>query len=153
MCPRKSARSLPFTRTRDAVAERIRVAVVDDHQILRDTIRLLLTKEADMEWVGEAKDGAGAVDLVVGTRPDVVLMDLLMPGTDGLRATQAIKSSCSSTHVLVLTSSTDPAHVRLSLGAGAAGVLAKDGNPATILSGIRSVVRGDQTGPARDQTS
>jgi DNA-binding NarL/FixJ family response regulator len=118
----------------------VRVVVVDDHPLLRDSIRSLLHDERDMEWVGEAGDGGEAVDVVTATRPDVVLMDLSMPGTDGLSATRSIVGSCPATQVLVLTSSTDPARVRNSLGAGAAGVLTKDGDPATILTGIRSLV-------------
>ncbi|GAA4405514.1 hypothetical protein GCM10023168_19280 [Fodinibacter luteus] len=148
-----SARSQRSSGSRGCVPEPIRVAVVDDHEILRNTLRLVLVGAPDMEWVGEAQDGAEALDLVVRTLPDVVLMDLIMPGTDGLQATQTIVGACSSTRVLVLTSSTDPAHVRLSLGAGASGVLTKDGNPATILTGIRSVVRGEQTGPTTDPDS
>jgi DNA-binding NarL/FixJ family response regulator len=120
----------------------VRVVVVDDHPLLRHSIRSLLCGEGDMEWVGEARDGGEAVELVGRTRPDVVLMDLSMPGTDGLTATRSIVGSCPATQVLVLTSSTDPARVRRSLGAGAAGVLTKDGDPSTILTGIRSLVGG-----------
>jgi DNA-binding NarL/FixJ family response regulator len=118
----------------------VRVVVVDNHPLLRDSIRSLLRDERDMEWVGEARDGGEAVEVVAATRPDVVLMDLSMPGVDGLSATRTIVGSCPATQVLVLTSSTDPARVRHSLGAGAAGVLTKDGDPSTILTGIRSVV-------------
>ncbi len=127
-------------QARAATLPPVRVAVVDDHPLLRDSIRSLLCGERDMEWVGEARDGGEAVDLVARTRPDVVLMDLSMPGIDGLSATRSIVSSCPDTQVLVLTSSTDPARVRHSLGAGAAGVLTKDGDPSTILTGIRRLV-------------
>ena len=126
----------------------VRVAVVDDHPLLRDSIRSLLRAERDMEWVGEAKDGREGVELVTRTRPDVVLMDLSMPGIDGLAATRSIVGSCPATQVLVLTSSIDPARVRHSLGAGAAGVLTKDGDPSTILSGIRSLVSDRPLHPA-----
>ncbi len=118
----------------------VRVVVVDDHPLLRDSIRSLLHGAGDMEWVGEARDGGEAVELVARTLPDVVLMDLSMPGIDGLSATRTIVGSCPATQVLVLTSSTDPARVRHSLGAGAAGVLTKDGDPSTILTGIRRLV-------------
>lgn len=124
-----------------ATLPRVRVAVVDDHPLLRDSIRSLLRGARDMEWVGEAKDGGEAVELVARTRPDVVLMDLSMPGIDGLSATRMIVGSCPATQVLVLTSSIDPARVRHSLGAGASGVLTKDGDPSTILTGIRRLVR------------
>lgn len=148
MCPPSFAESRPAALTREAVPDPIRVVVVDDHEILRQTIRELLAAAPDMEWVGEARGGSEAVDLVTGVRPDVVLMDLSMPGTDGLQATQAVTSSCPGTRVLVLTSSTDPAHVEDSLRAGAVGVLPKDGDPTTILSGIRSVIYGEASPPA-----
>ncbi|MFL6177109.1 MAG: response regulator transcription factor [Ornithinibacter sp.] len=118
----------------------VRVAVVDNHPLLRNSIRSILGDARDMEWVGEAEDGGEAVELVTRTRPDVVLMDLSMPGTDGLTATRSIVGSCPATQVLVLTSSTDPSRVRHSIGAGAAGVLTKDGDPSTILTGIRALV-------------
>lgn len=153
MYPPSSAGSQPSTRAGDAVPDPIRVVVVDNHEILRETIRQMLAAAPDMEWVGEAEDGSEAVDLVVGARPDIVLMDLSMPGTDGVQATQAIMSTCPDTRVLVLTSSTDPSYVGLSIGAGAVGVLPKDGNPATILSGIRSVVHGDPSRSTPDRTS
>jgi DNA-binding NarL/FixJ family response regulator len=131
-----SARS----RARAATLSPVRVGVVDDHPLLRDSIRSLLLSAGDMEWVGEARDGGEAVELVARTRPDVVLMDLSMPGIDGLSATRSIVGSFPATQVLVLTSSTDPARVRHSLGAGAAAVLTKDGDPSTILAGIRRLV-------------
>ncbi len=126
----------------------VRVVVVDDHPLLRDSIRFLLHGAVDMEWVGEARDGGEAVELVARTLPDVVLMDLSMPGVDGLSATRSIVGACPATQVLVLTSSIDPARVRHSLGAGAAGVLTKDGDPSTILTGIRRLVGGRLTGPS-----
>lgn len=119
----------------------IRVAVVDDHPLVRDSIRTLLGGQLDMVWVGEANDGAEAVELVARTSPDIVLMDLSMPGTDGVTATQQVVSAFSSARVLVLTTSADPALVRRSLNAGAAAVVDKDGNPATVLGGIRDVAR------------
>ena len=143
MTPRMSTESSTPVWAEDCVAPPIRVVVVVDHQMLRASIRVILAAEADMEWVGEASDGAEAVALVARTRPDIVLMDLSMPGTDGLTATREIVSSQSSARVVVLTTSTDPDHVRLSLEAGAAAVLDKDGNPATILAGIRSVAAAD----------
>ena len=118
----------------------VRVAVVDNHPLLRDSIRSILGDAGDMEWVGEATDGGEAVELVTRTRPDVVLMDLSMPGTDGLTATRSIVGSSPDTQVLVLTSSTDPSRLRHSIGAGASGVLAKDGDPSTILTGIRALM-------------
>lgn len=131
----------------------VRVAVVDDHGLVRETLHRLLLGVPDMEWVGEAQDGAEAVDLVARTRPDIVLMDLSMPGTDGLAATEAIVSTCAPPRVLVLTSATDTHHLTRSLDAGASAVLPKDGNPETILAGIRSVARGPVTGMPSRQDS
>ena len=128
----------------DVLAPPIRVAVVDDHPLVRQSIRDLLGGELDMEWVGEASDGAEATELVARTRPDIVLMDLSMPGIDGLTATQRITSSTSTARVLVLTTSVDPARFRRSLDAGASAVMDKDGNPATLLAGIRDVFHAER---------
>jgi DNA-binding NarL/FixJ family response regulator len=141
MTPIVTAESPRATPADDAVTPPIRVVVVDDHELVRQSIRVFVGAERDMEWVGEASDGADAVELVTRTRPDIVLMDLSMPGTDGLTATARVVSSCTSAMVLVLTSSPDPAHVRRSLDAGATAVMLKDGNPATVLAGIRAVAR------------
>lgn len=148
MTPTVSAGSAR-SRAEAASQPPVRVVVVDDHPLLRDSIRSLLGHAGDMEWVGEARDGGEALELVGRTRPDIVLMDLSMPGTDGLSATRSIVGSCPATQVLVLTSSTDPARVRHSLGAGAAGVLTKDGDPSTILTGIRRVVGDRARQPVR----
>ena len=120
----------------------IRVLVVDDHRLLRDEIRTLLVDVPDIQWVGEAQDGAEAIDQVARTRPDVVLMDLAMPGVDGLTATEYISRDHPAVRVLVLTSYTDAMHMRAAQDAGAAGFLGKDGDPATIVAGIRSVFGG-----------
>ena len=146
-----SVTTAPFSTAwvSDAVAPAIRVAVVDDHPLVRDSIRRLLGGQLDMEWVGEASDGAEAVELVARTSPDVVVMDLSMPGTDGLTATQQVVSLFTDTRVLVLTTSADPSRFRRSMDAGATAVVDKDGNPATVLAGIRDVARTTRsTGPA-----
>jgi DNA-binding NarL/FixJ family response regulator len=136
-----TAPSLGSTWVDDVRPQPIRVAVVDDHPLVRDSIRALLGGELDMEWVGEADDGSEAVGLVARTRPDIVLMDLSMPGTDGVAATAQVVHAFSSARVVVLTTSADPGLFRLSLAAGAAAVVDKDGNPATVLAGIRRVAR------------
>ena len=111
MTPNAAARALPAAWPDDVDSPRIRVVVVDDHEMVRESIRALLGVEPDMEWVGEARDGAEAAELVARTNPDVVLMDLSMPGTDGLTATERIVASASPSRVLVLTSSADPTDV------------------------------------------
>ena len=129
-------------RRAHASPQPIRVLVVDDHRLLRDEIRTLLADVPDIEWVGEAQDGAEAIDQVARTRPDVVLMDLAMPGVDGLTATEYISRDHPAVRVLVLTSYTDAMHMRAARDAGAAGFLGKDGDPATIVAGIRSAFGG-----------
>jgi DNA-binding NarL/FixJ family response regulator len=125
-----------------AFPQPIRVLVVDDHRLLRDAIRTLLEDVPGIEWVGEAQDGAEAIDQVVRIRPDVVLMDLAMPGVDGLTATEFISRDHPAVRVLVLTSYADAMHMRAARDAGAWGFLSKDGDPATIVAGIRAVVAG-----------
>lgn len=120
----------------------IRVLVVDDHAIVRSGLRQLLADTDDMEPVGAAADGAEAVLMATQLRPDVVLMDLSMPGTDGVAATRRIVSSSPGIHVLVLTSFSDPARTLDVLDAGAEGYLLKSASPEAILAGIREVVGG-----------
>src|SRR5664279_40361 len=106
-----------------------RVLLVDDHQILRAGLARLLDAEEDMEVVGAAGDGAEGVRLVAETQPDVVLMDLSMPGMDGVVATRAIVASGSEARVVVLTSFSDRARILEALDAGAIGYLLKDAEP------------------------
>jgi len=120
-----------------------RVVLVDDHQILRVSLSRLLEAEPDNEIVGTAGDGAAAVDLVAETDPDVVLMDLSMPGMDGVTATRAITSSGSTAKVVVLTSFSDRDRILEALDAGAIGYLLKDAETDELLRGVRSAARGD----------
>ncbi|HWJ81963.1 MAG TPA: response regulator transcription factor [Nocardioides sp.] len=120
----------------------IRVALVDDHAVVRSGLERLLGGEPDLEVVGTASDGAEAVDLVRRTRPDVVLMDLQMPGTDGVAATRRIVEE-GGADVLVLTSFSDAARIVAALDAGAVGYLLKDAEPEDLVEGIRAVARGE----------
>ena len=120
-----------------------RILLVDDHQILRVSLARLLDAEADMEVVATAGDGAEAVSLVAATSPDVVLMDLSMPGMDGVEATRAIVESGSPARVVVLTSFSDRGRIRDALDAGAIGYLLKDAEPDDLLRGVRAAARGD----------
>ena len=123
----------------------IRVAVVDDEALVRRGLTVLLTMEADIEVVGEAQDGAGAIDLVRRTHPDVVLMDIRMPGTDGLAATRTLTAdpATAATKVLILTTFDLDEHVFAALRAGASGFLPKDTAPKELLRAIRVVAGGD----------
>ncbi len=102
-----------------------RVLVVDDHAVVRQGLVALISTVADLEVVGEARDGEEAVERVEELRPDVVLMDLSMPGTDGAAATRRIRDVAPDVRVLVLTSFADQRHVLAALDAGADGYLLK----------------------------
>jgi DNA-binding NarL/FixJ family response regulator len=120
----------------------IRVVTVDDHAMLRAGLEQLLTGEPDLEVVGKAADGEEALALVRETRPDVVLMDLQMPGVDGVAATRQIVGE-GLADVLVLTSYSDAERIGGALDAGAMGYLLKDAERDEVLRGIRSVARGE----------
>ena len=120
----------------------IRVLIVDDHAIVRTGLSQLLGTADDLELVGAAGSGADAVTLAAELRPDVVLMDLSMPGTDGISATAQIVAANPDAHVLVLTSFSDQARILDALQAGAEGYLLKHSEPEVILAGIREVVAG-----------
>lgn len=123
----------------------IRVLLADDQTLLRATFRILIDSCADMEVVDEAEDGGRAVELARAHRPDVVLMDIRMPGTDGLAATSAICADpgLRSTRVLILTTFQTEEHVARALRVGASGFLGKDVSADALLEGIRTVAAGD----------
>ncbi|RMI33234.1 response regulator transcription factor [Nocardia stercoris] len=126
-------------------AQRIRVVVADDQAAVRDGLVTVLSLLPDIEVVGEAGDGAATVDLVRTHAPHVVLMDLRMPGTDGVAATAAITARYPGTAVLVLTTYADDASVSAALRAGARGYLTKDAGRAEIAAAVRSVASGHTT--------
>jgi DNA-binding NarL/FixJ family response regulator len=121
----------------------IRVLVVDDHPVLRNGLEQLVAGAGDMEVVGSAADGGAALEQVRATSPDVVLMDLQMPGVDGVTATRTILAETTGTQVLVLTSFSDGERIVAALDAGAVGYLLKDADPDDVLDGIRAVSRGE----------
>ncbi|MEC3918074.1 response regulator transcription factor [Nocardia sp. CDC160] len=128
-----------------AAAEVITVVVADDQTTVRDGLTTVLSLLPDMRVVGEARDGAEAVDLVRRVKPRVVLMDLRMPGIDGVAATAAITAQHPETAVLVLTTYADDASIAGALRAGARGYLTKDAGRAEIAAAIRSVASGHTT--------
>jgi DNA-binding NarL/FixJ family response regulator len=121
----------------------IRVLLVDDQALLRTGFRMILSAEPDLDVVGEAGDGAAAVPLAASTRPDVVLMDVRMPGMDGIEATARITRDTPDARVLILTTFDLDEYVYAGLRAGASGFLLKDAPPAELLSAIRTVAAGD----------
>ncbi|MEV7845656.1 response regulator transcription factor [Streptomyces cyaneofuscatus] len=123
----------------------IRVALADDQTLVRAGFRSILSGEDDIEVVGEAADGEQAVALAHEQRPDVVLMDIRMPGTDGLEATRRITTDprLAAVRVVILTTFDMDDHVYGALRAGASGFLVKDTEPMELLHGVRVVARGD----------
>lgn len=121
----------------------IRVLLVDDQDLIRVGFRLVLEAEPDMVIVGEAGDGASAVARAVAVRPDVVLMDVRMPGLDGIAATTAIVRDLPETRVLVLTTFDLDEYAFGAVRAGASGFLLKDAQRHELTSAVRAVHRGD----------
>ncbi|MEW2165744.1 response regulator transcription factor [Streptomyces sp. NPDC007084] len=123
----------------------IRVVLADDQALLRSAFRVLVDSEPDMEVVGEASDGAAAVELTRAERADVVLMDIRMPGTDGLAATRLITADPDLAHVRVvmLTTFEVDEYVVQSLRAGASGFLGKGAEPEELLNAIRIAAGGE----------
>ena len=118
---------------------KIRVLVVDDHTIVRDGIRSLLARRKDIEVVGEAADGEQAIARAAELEPDVILMDIAMPGTDGLQATLKIHRSFPGIRILVLTQYENKEYVFPLLRAGACGYLVKLTRAADLIDAIRAV--------------
>src|SRR5580698_11086378 len=121
----------------------IRVVLADDQSLLRKGFRMILEAEDDISVIGEAEDGEAAVRLVELYEPDVVLMDVRMPGLDGIEATRSITASGSLSHVLILTTFDLDEYAFGALRAGASGFLLKDVPPHELTQAIRTVARGD----------
>lgn len=120
----------------------IRVLIVDDHEIVREGLQILLSEEPGFEVVGMAGDSESALSLTKLHKPDLVLMDLVMPGLDGIETTRLVLAESPSTRVLVLTTFSDDQHVRDAIQAGAIGYLLKDVLKTELLSAIRSAAEG-----------
>jgi len=121
---------------------RIRVLIADDHAIVREGVKALINLADDMEVVGEASDGRQAIERAAALEPDVVLMDIAMPGLGGLEATIEIRKSCPRTRILVLSQYDDREYVRRFLKAGVSGYVLKKSAGSDLTSAIRSVYRG-----------
>jgi len=120
----------------------IRVLITDDHELVRMGLAALFDAQSDIKTVGEAVDGAEAVRLVPKLKPDVVVMDIMMPKMNGIAATMEISRSCPQTKVLCLTTSTSAEEHRQALEAGASGIVTKCDNNAMLLAAIRAIAAG-----------
>jgi DNA-binding NarL/FixJ family response regulator len=121
----------------------ITVALADDHSLIRKGFRLILDAEPDIEVIGEAADGYEAVSVCAELRPDLVLMDIRMPGRDGIEATRAIVEAGLPSKVLILTTFDLDDYVYAGLRAGASGFLLKDTQPDDLVAAIRTIASGD----------
>ncbi len=122
--------------------EPIRVLIVDDHPVVRDGLRGMFDRSDDVEVVGEAADGREAVDRAIALSPDVILMDLRMPGTDGVSAIRELAALGATAKVLVLTTYDTDSDVLPAIEAGASGYLLKDASPAELQRAIRTAHEG-----------
>jgi DNA-binding NarL/FixJ family response regulator len=125
------------------MSEPIRVVLADDQQMVRAGFRMVIDSQPDLTVVGEAGDGAAAVDLLRRTRADVVLMDVRMPGTDGIEATRQVSALPEPPRVVVLTTFDLDEYVVAAIGAGASGFLLKDAPPEEMLAAVRTVHAGE----------
>jgi two-component system, NarL family, response regulator LiaR len=121
----------------------IRIMVVDDHPLMRQAVRMAIDLEPDLVVVGEAEDGEQAISQARLLRPDVIVMDLLMPGKDGLQATREILAEQPDACILALTSATETEKIGLAIDAGARGYLLKDAQRDQVLTAIRELGRGN----------
>jgi DNA-binding NarL/FixJ family response regulator len=129
----------------DRATKKIRVLIVDDHAVVRDGIRAVLALQRDMQVVGEAINGKEAVDKTSELLPDVVIMDIVMPVMNGLDAAKVIHKECPLAKVLMLTQYDDEENVLASRQVGAVGFIPKAAASSRLITGIRSVARGDQS--------
>ncbi|MBU2666062.1 response regulator transcription factor [Actinoplanes bogorensis] len=121
----------------------VRVLLVDDQALFREALAVLLGASDGVDVVGEAGDGSAALDQVAALHPDVVLMDLRMPGLDGIAATRRIRAEHPATRVIALTTFDDDADVFAALRAGAVGYLLKDVSSERLLEAVRAAARGE----------
>jgi two-component system response regulator NreC len=121
----------------------ISLLIADDHGVLRAGLRVLLNREPDMQVVGEAADGDRALELCGTLRPDVVLMDVSMPGDSGVETTRKLKASWPDTHVLILTVHEDSSLLHEAMRAGASGYIVKRAVESELVDAVRAVARGE----------
>jgi NarL family two-component system response regulator LiaR len=136
---------LPSVRASLAEGDRIRVVIVDDHEMVRSGLATFLHVQDDLELVGEASNGEEAVRVCERLQPDVVLMDMVMPGLDGVAATRGVRERCPATRVIALTSFPEEDLVQRALEAGATSYLLKNVGAAELAAAIRAARGGKPT--------
>ena len=122
----------------------IRTVIVDDHAVVRSGLRLVLEREKDIEVVAEAADARNAVFETRAHRPDVILLDVVMPGRSGIEAIPDLLEESPESKVLVLSMQDDPAYVREAFGAGASGYVLKEAADAEVVAAVREVAKGER---------
>lgn len=125
------------------MADPITVLIADDHEPLREGLKILLEFEPDIQLLGEAKDGAEAVEMAKALKPDVVVMDIMMPNLNGLEATRRIKSELGETNVLIVSAEGDDTGVEQALACGALGFICKHTSLLNVPHAIREVNAGN----------
>lgn len=121
---------------------RIRVLVAEDHATVREGLKLIINAQSDMEVVADVEDGRTAIELAQKLLPDVALMDISMPGLNGLKATAKLKECCPEVHVLAVTRHKDDGYLQQTLKAGASGYVLKQSPPSELIHAIRAVAKG-----------
>ena len=124
------------------MTKKIKVLIADDHALMRMGLKALLETQPDIETVGEASDGSEAVRKARKLQPDVIIMDILMPGTDGIEATRQITEALPDVKILILTTSTSSDDLNRAIQAGAAGAVLKSEANKRLLSAIRAIAKG-----------
>jgi len=125
------------------MSPKIRILLADDHAVVRQGFKLILNQQPDLEVIGEAKDGSEAVQLAHDLKPNLVIMDIAMPGMNGVEATRRIIESSPECRILVLSMHKDVVYVRETLRAGAKGYLLKESIDQDLLRAVRAVANGD----------
>ncbi len=120
-----------------------RLLIADDHALVREGMRAMMEREADLEVIGEAENGREAIELCRELRPDLILMDVRMPEMDGIAATRAIKGEHPATSVLIVTTHENPDHLLDAIRSGAAGYVLKEATKGQLLGAVRRVLQGE----------
>ncbi|HEY7522887.1 MAG TPA: response regulator transcription factor [Candidatus Limnocylindrales bacterium] len=139
-----SVKGAPSHSRLPSLGRPIRIALVDDHHVVREGLRLVLAAAEGFEIVGEAATRDGAAELVAATRPDVLLLDLTLPEGDAIPLLRTLRATHRNLRVIVLTMHSDPETVRQSLAAGARGYLIKGAHSGELIAAVRAVARGDR---------